>query len=87
MRGRINVERGGLLTLALGEGEVDPFARELVFLVYILDEFFQVVEGFFGHFRFLFILLFRHGVDYSICSGVKPKGALFWDAFKDGGWE
>jgi hypothetical protein len=32
------------------------------------------VQGFFGHFGFLFSWLFRHGVDYSTSSGLKPKG-------------
>jgi hypothetical protein len=60
--------------LALGKGKTNLFARWLVFLVYILDEFLQVGKRFFGHFRFLFVSFCRHEVDYSIGLGVKPKG-------------
>jgi len=66
-----------LFPFALGEAEANLFARSLVFLINILDEFLQVGRRFFGHFRFLFVSFGRHGLDYSICSGLRPKEANY----------
>jgi hypothetical protein len=40
---------------ALGEAKMDPFAVELVFLIYIFDEGLQVGQRFIGHGAVLFI--------------------------------
>jgi hypothetical protein len=45
----------GLFPLALGKAEANLLAVELVFPVDVINKCLKVSQGFFGHFRFLFV--------------------------------